>query len=131
MRTEPLLVLLGDSLILDSVEASLTGDQAFSVIRLRSAHPEIAERLRALAPNLIIFDLDARDFHSIIPFLKARSGVPLLGIDVNGNIAVSLTCTHHRAQNQGDLRAIVNSYIDPVSTSRSQALSRLTPPNGD
>lgn len=110
MNTQPLLVLFGDSLILDSVEASLADRQTFSVLRLRRAQPEITERLQALTPTLIIFDLDTPCLRSILPFLKAKAGVPLLGVDINGNIAVSLTCTHHCLEDQADLWNIIRTH---------------------
>jgi hypothetical protein len=111
MSDQPLLVLFGDSLILDSVEASLADGQAFSVLRLRTAHPEVAERLQALAPALVIFDLDAPNLRSILPFLRAKPGVPLLGVDINGSTAVSLTCAHHLVENHFDLQEIIRTYI--------------------
>ncbi|MBN1249742.1 MAG: hypothetical protein JXC32_18915 [Anaerolineae bacterium] len=139
MSVDPLVVLFGDSLILDSVEAGLAGDQGFSVLRLRSAHPEIAERLRAISPAMIIFDLNAPCFHSIVPFLRSHAGVPLLGVDINGNIAVSLACTHYLAQSQGDLQAIIRSHIHsdagptPLSLPTGEAvlLSQPAPHGGD
>ena len=111
MTKQPLVVLLGDSLILDSVEASLAGRQAFSVLRLRTAHPEVAQRLNSVAPSLVIFDLDAPSLRSILPFLRAEPGVPLLGVDVDGDIAVSLVCEHHIVQNVIDLQGIIRTHL--------------------
>ena len=133
MSDQPLLVLFGDSLILDSVEASLADSRAFGVLRLRTAHPEIAERLQTLAPALVIFDLDAPNLRSILPFLRAGPGVPLLGIDPGGDIAVSLTCTHHLLQNHFDLQEIIRTHIHtdaaPLQIHRPVAeIGTLPPP---
>jgi len=111
MATQPLIVLFGDSLILDSIEASLADDLDFSLLRLRTAHAEVARRLQAVDPVLVIFDLDAPSLQSIIPFLRADPGVPLLGVDVNGDVAVSLTCAHHAVQNLIDLQGIIRTHF--------------------
>ncbi len=114
MNAQQLVVLYGDSLLLDSVEAILAGEVQISVIRLLSATPEVAERICALMPDLVIFDLDAGNFRGLIPFLKACPGAPLLGLDIATNRAVSLTSRVHTVSNQEDLRRVVERYVDQI-----------------
>lgn len=113
MDNQPLVVLLGDSLLVDSVEASLAGDPATAVVRLRSEAPEIAERLRAIRPDLVIFDLNAPAMQSLLPFVQAAPGVPLLGLDINGRVAVGLACTHYFTANREALKEVIASYLAP------------------
>ncbi len=114
MNAQQLVVLYGDSLLLDSVEAILTDGGQISVVRLITATPEVAERICALAPDLVIFDLDASNFRGLIPFLKACPSVPLLGLDIATNRVVSLTSHVHTVTNQEDLRKVVERHVDRI-----------------
>lgn len=107
-----LIVLFGDSLLLDSVEASLSRDAQCSVMRLRTAAPEVAARLQVLRPDLVIFDLDGAHFRSLMPFVKVRPGVPLLGVDINCPNVVGLACHHYTAFNVDDLKDVIQHHLD-------------------
>lgn len=112
MNKQQLVVLFGDSLLLDSVEASLTQRDLLSVLRLRTAAPEVAERLNTLNPDLVIFDLDGRNFRSLVPFLRMQPGVALLGLDINSHQAVGLTAQTHPVHNFDDLKYLIEDYVD-------------------
>ena len=114
MNTQQLVVLYGDSLLLDSVEASLASDHYVSVMRLRAATPEMAERLCDRGPDLLSYDRDASHFRGLVPFLKTRPSVPLLGLDVNVNKVISLTSTVHTVDNQEELKRVVEHYVDAI-----------------
>jgi hypothetical protein len=107
MDDQQIIVLFGDSLLLDSVEAGLAHDEGWSVIRLRTPVPEVAARLQRLDPSLVIFDLDGVNFGSLMPFLKMKPGVPLLGLDINCSNVVALACDHYRALSLRDLKDVI------------------------
>ncbi len=127
MDAQQLVVLYGDSLLLDSVEAILADEAQLSIVHLLTATSEVAEHICALVPDLVIFDLDANNFRGLIPFLKACPGAALLGLDIATNRVVSLTSHVHTVANQEDLRRVVERYVDRiVSDPRPEASPRPT-----
>lgn len=112
MNKQQLVVLLGDSLLLDSVEASLTHQDMLSVLRLRTAAPEVTERMDTLRPELIIFDLNAPNFRSLMPFLRMQPSVPLLGLDINTQQAIGLSAQTHTVVGADELQHVIARYVD-------------------
>ena len=60
MQKQPLIVLLGDSVLIDGVAAGLAGRQVPEMVRIATFNGDIAERLKALEPDLIVFELTSR-----------------------------------------------------------------------
>lgn len=126
MDGQHLVLLFGESLLLDSVEARLAGCEAVSVMRLRTAAPEVAARLYSLNPDLIIFDLDGDNFRSLIPFLRMESGAPLLGLDINCNQVVTLVPQRHTVLNLEDLCQVIAGKIIAGQIDLADPLGQLT-----
>ena len=90
MENRRIVVLVGDSLLLDTVEASLGERREFGVMRIYTTVTNIAERVKSLYPDAIIFDWDTPHLGFVLSFLKDRPGVPLLGLDVTRSKAIAL-----------------------------------------
>jgi hypothetical protein len=114
MNRQQLVVLFGDSLLLDSVEASLSDRERLSVLRLRTAAPEVAGRLDALRPELIIFDVNGPNFASLVPFLRMQPSVPLLGLDINCQQAIGLTARTYSVVGAEELKQVIEDYVDQI-----------------
>lgn len=125
MNNHQLVVLFGESLLLDSVEASLAIDPAVSVMRLHSTAPEVAQRLSDLSPDLVIFDLDTSDIRGLAPFLKTQPSVPMLGLDINCNKVVGLTTEVHDVLNVDELKRVLERYTEIVVNSHRPESSPL------
>ena len=69
MEERPLVVLLGESLLMDGLAASLAGRQTLAMIRIDTDVVRDRGCLEALKPDLILFELDhlwALDVYSLL-----------------------------------------------------------------
>ena len=109
MENRRIVVLVGDSLLMDTVEASLGEDQEFGVMRMYTTVTDIAERLQSLSPDAVIFDWDAAHVDFVLTMLKQRPGVPLLGLDVTCSQVTVLCSEQHLTLTVNDLARVVKA----------------------
>lgn len=109
MDDRRIVVLFGDSLLMDTVEASLGENPELGVMRMHSNVPNIGERLRSIQPHLIIFDWDAPHCQFVLPFLRAQSGIPLLGLDVTCSKAIMLCSQEHTILTADELAELIQT----------------------
>lgn len=107
MEKRRLVVLLGDSLLMDSVGASLKDRQGLGVMRMYAADDETIGQLRALGPDLVMVDLDTPHADFIVPFLREQPGIPLVGIDADSNRVVVLSSQYRPAFSGDDLMEMI------------------------
>ena len=108
MEERRIVVLFGDSLLMDTVEASLGDRQDLGVMRIHTTIPNVVERLKSLCPDLIIFDLDAPHSQFVLPLLRDLPGVPLLGLDVTCSKAIALSSQHYITLTANDLAQLIH-----------------------
>ena len=102
-----LVVLFGDSLLMDSVEANLADREEMGLVRIRAAVGDIAARLRSLCPDLIIFDFDTAYASFVFPFLRSQPELSLIGLDINCSKAIALTSRQYMTLNADDLACVI------------------------
>jgi ABC-type Fe3+-hydroxamate transport system substrate-binding protein len=107
MGKQPLIALLGDSVLMDGVAFSLRDRQTLGVVRIGPSGHSIEESLKSLQPDLIVFELDSPLSQSILSLLKEQNGIPLLGLDLTCNRVVVLNSHHHIASTMSDLCRVV------------------------
>ena len=107
MKERQTVVLFGDSLLMDSVEASLSNIQELGLVRIHSSVPNVVGRIGGLAPNMVIFDLNVPHTEFLIPFLKAQPGIPLLGLDVTRSQVIALSSQQYTTLTSGDLARVI------------------------
>ena len=107
MENRRTVVLFGDSLLLDTVEASLADYGELGVVRIHATVTDIGERLKALCPDLIIFDWDAAHLQLVIPLLRDQPGVPLLGLDVTSSKVIVLNSQQYVTPTVNDLAQVI------------------------
>lgn len=107
MKKQRVLALFGNSLLMDAVEASLTGNCDLSVIRMHNTVASAAERLSSLGPDLIILDLN--DLHSdlIVSLLRDQPHIPLLCVDITSSKVVALSCQQYTVLTVNDLLEVI------------------------
>lgn len=110
METQKFFALFGDSLFLDAVEAFLVDVPQAAVVRIHPSVTDLASRLLSFDPDLVIVDLNAPNLHFVVPFVKQRPGVPILGLDFACKQAILLTSRLYTAPTADDLLAIVEHY---------------------
>ena len=95
MDDRRIIVLFGDSLLMDTVDASLSDCPEIGVMRIHASVPNVVERLTSIQPDLVIFDWDGPHCHFVLPFLREQPGTPLLGLDVTSSRAIALYSQQH------------------------------------
>jgi hypothetical protein len=108
MTHRRIVVLYGDSLLMDTVEASLGDNQELGVMRVHSSVTGVAERLKSLEPDVVIFDWDGTRTDFIAPFLREQPGVPLLGLDITCSTVIVLCSQQFITPTVNDLAQVIH-----------------------
>lgn len=121
MEKRPLVVLLGDSLLMDGVAVSLADWQLWRMIRLDIDALDIGECIgecmASLDPELIVFELDSPWSSSILSLIKDQPGVLLIGLDLSRSRAIVLHSHQHLTQTMADLCQVVQSEANEKARS--------------
>lgn len=99
MDDRQLVVLYGDTLLIDGVAACLARKHELDVIRVNAALANVGQHLQSIAPDLVIFDVDTpvpELSKLIIPLLQRQPDVPFIGLDSENSEVISL-CGQPRA----------------------------------
>ncbi len=116
------IVICGNSLFLDGIEASLGRRAEFALRHVNSAQPEALETLMRLEPDVVIFDKQQEQGMGELHVLFQSRRAPLLiGLDLNSKHA---TCADGPAEAGAPRRR--SGEPDPVSglTTRPQRADR-------
>jgi hypothetical protein len=105
-----LIVLYGDSLLMDTIEASLEASQDLGVMRIHATVTDVGGRLKSLCPDLIIIDLNAPHSQQVIPFLWDHPGIPMLGLDITSGRVLALSSEPHLVHSVSDLAELVEKH---------------------
>lgn len=111
MNRERLIVLCGNSLLMDTVEANLDERKDVGIMRVDATTYPLDQQLASLAPDMIIFDWDLPNLHFILPFMRNRPDIPIIGVEITCNRVAVLTCHQHSALSATDLSRIVKRYL--------------------
>ncbi len=107
MAERRLVALFGDSLLMDAIEANLATRPDLGVVRVRTAIHNFEQRLFSLSPDLVIFDLDTPHSEFVIPFLRQRPGLSLIGLDATTSRVLALSSQQFSALTMDDLAAVI------------------------
>jgi hypothetical protein len=111
MENRRMVVLFGNSLLMDTVEASLGQNHGLGVMRVHTSVLDVGERLKSLRPDLVIFDLDTPYSKFVLPFLRDYPGVPLLGLGVTHSTVVALSSQRYEVLSANDLVDVIHRQI--------------------
>ena len=109
MEERPKVVFVGDSLLMEGVAAGLASWQTLAVIRLECDAGDIEERLRSLAPDVIIFELDSPPSPIILSLLIERSQILLIGLDLDSSRVIVLDSHPQVARTMNELYLVVQA----------------------
>ena len=110
------VVLFGSSVAVSSIGASLQGCGGLRVLTVNSeaaaaaAGHDAAQRLAALRPDVVLFDLATVPSDFAIALWKAQPGTLLIGIDLLANQALVLSGRPARAHTTGDLLQVIQCH---------------------
>jgi hypothetical protein len=80
MDEQPVVVLLGDSILMEGVALGLRSRLQGAVLQIDSANDGIAARLKSLQPAVIICELDCPDSDALLPLLKEQPGTLIISL---------------------------------------------------
>jgi len=109
METRPLVVLLGDSLLMDGIAISLAGNQLLEMTRLDAHAIDVRECLHTLKPDLVIFELDTPRLPCILSLLWEQPSILLIGLDLACSRAIVLNSHQHLAPTLNELCRVVQA----------------------
>jgi hypothetical protein len=103
------VALYGNSLVMSSIGASLQGRAGLEMSNVDAALPDAASRLRALQPDVIIFDLAVAQPEFAIALWKAQPRLLLIGVDLKTGQALVLSSQPSRLLTMDDLLQVIES----------------------
>jgi hypothetical protein len=109
METRSLVVLLGDSILMDGIAISLAGNQLLDMTRLDAHAIDVRQRLHSLKPDLVIFELDVSRLPCIPSLLLEQPGILLIGLDLACSRAIVLNSHQHPTSTLNELCRVVQA----------------------
>ena len=109
MADQPLVVVLGDTLLTEGAAISLANCSQISLICIDSNVFDIWQQIDTLNPDVIVFDLEIPHSPLILSLLKEKPGILLLGLDLECNRVIVLNSRQHFTQTMHDLCQIVEA----------------------
>lgn len=100
------IVLYGSSVVIGGVGASLERAGQFEVIRLSPPAASPSE-LDAMAPDVVVFDVENGHPGPAFSLLETRPGLLLLGIDPEGDLVRLWSRRQYRAASAHELAALI------------------------
>ena len=112
MAIQPLVVVLGDSLLMEGAAVSLADCRQMSLVRIDSNLSDIWQQINDLNPDVIVFELEIPHSPIVLSLLKERPGILLLGLDLECNRVLVLNSRQHFTQTMHDLCQIIEAETD-------------------
>jgi hypothetical protein len=109
METRPLVVLLGDSVLMEGTAISLARNQMLEMAQLDAHAIDVGQRLHTLKPDLVIFELDTPRLACILALLWEQPDILLMGLDLAGSRAFVLNSHQHLTPTLNELCRVVQA----------------------
>jgi len=106
-----LLALCGESLLIDSIEASLKDREGVEIVCLNTSWPSASQVLDKLSPDVIIFDLTPSQLSCVFTFLRTHTDVILIGLDIDHDQALFLSGEWRMLPTVADLMHVIETRI--------------------
>lgn len=105
MRKRPLVLLLGDSLIMDSVAGSIARSDMLDFKRIDFISQ--GDSIESIKPEYIMFELDTPQTNDILALLSRLPGTLLLGIDLNCSRVFVMNSQEYITRSMKDLNHLL------------------------
>jgi len=109
MGRGPRIVLLGDSVLMDSVAEYLAARQMPGVVR--TACSSIDDQLEFLEPDLILFELGRPCSARVMTMLQQQPDLAMIGLDLKSSRAIVLGGHQRLIGNMEDLYELVQAVM--------------------
>ena len=112
MKGKPQVLLLGDSVFMDSVAESLFERKSSYVFRICSKAREARRFINLLNPDLIIYELNAQNTDPVFAIIKEQADTLHLAIDLDYNQIILFDCQRKQAGSMQDLCELVLNEVN-------------------
>lgn len=107
MEKQRRVALYGSSLFIAGLEASLKDKPGLDVVRIEAPLLYVAERVKALRPDVVIFDINTVNPDHALPLLREHPGLALIGLDVNSNKVIVFSSQPYQTLTADDLVQVI------------------------
>jgi len=125
MEEKVQVIVLGDSLLMDSVMTNLQDELALSVTRVDVSCMEDRECLHSLDADMFLFELDAPQPGTIISLLKELTDALFLAIDTNCSQVLELSSTRHPIKNMKELCRLAQTRLAYENPVREEVMNQI------
>jgi DNA-binding NarL/FixJ family response regulator len=108
------VVVCGDSLLMVCVEASLKQMAGWHVLRFNTTQPNADERLRALHPDVLLFDLAVGLPGYPLSLLQEQHALALIGLHASCDRVIVLSGQQRPASTIGELTQAIQSLASAI-----------------
>lgn len=125
MEEKVQVIVLGDSLLMDSVMINLQEELALSVTRMDVSCMEDKGCLKSLDAEMFLFELDTPQPDAIISLVKELTDALFLAIDTNCSQVVELSSTRHPIKNMKELCRLARTRLAHENPIQEEATNRI------
>ena len=112
MVNQPHVLLLGNSILIDSVADSLLKRNSSHVTRISSNIQEVREFLNTLNPDMVVYELHGQNTNPIFTNNRDQAGILHLAIDLNSK---QIILGHSRSKPTGSMQELCELISQEIS----------------
>lgn len=122
----PTIVVIGSSLLLEGVAASLANQQGLSVLRLTPPAADADAQHAPIWPAMIIFELDALENRKTVDRQELCRRPVLVGLDFAQDLMIVFNGKMYESPRTEDLLQIVSEIVgEPAPVGKEDRLNEL------
>lgn len=111
MEDQPQVMLLGDSVLMESVARSLIDRQFSGVLRIFKELSDFNQPEISLKPDLIIYEYEPKFINLIHSFLSQQPDTLLLAIDLHYNQVLVFDCQLRPTRSMQELCELIKDVV--------------------
>jgi hypothetical protein len=112
-----LVVILGGSLLMDGVEAGLKAISTFDVIHAPDGLSDPVQYLKALSPDIILFDWDCSSQNIILSYIRQNPETLIFGLDLFSQKITHLSGQLHSISSSNGLLWLIEQESKTIASS--------------
>ena len=118
------VVVLGNSLLMDSVGTNLRDGLALCVFQADASDTGYGEYLNSLAPELVVFELDVPRPCTILSLLKENSGIVFMSVDTKSSQVIVFHSDRYQIRDMDEFCELVRSKLEHRKHVREEAINQ-------
>jgi hypothetical protein len=111
MEKQPQILLIGDSVLIDSLGEKLNGRADSQIVRKCSTTVEAQKTVNIFIPDLVIYELNAKNADSIFSMLRSQADTMHLVLDLDSKQVILLESQRKPTGSMQELCDLVNQIV--------------------